>query len=94
MSALEDAGIEGFRFHDLRHTAASYMAMTGATQGELMAILGHKTSNMTKRYTHYNSKHLQDLMTRTENKFFRFKETPTQKVTIHHHFESKQLTKV
>lgn len=63
--ALKTAEIEGFRFHDLRHTAASYMAMSGATQGELMAILGHGHPRMTSRYAHYSQKHIFELMQRT-----------------------------
>lgn len=62
VNALKQAKIENFRFHDLRHAAASYLAMNGATQGELMAILGHKTPNMTKRYAHYSQKHVANLM--------------------------------
>lgn len=58
---------EGVRFHDLRHTAASYLAMNGATQGELMEILGHKSPSQTKRYSHYNQKHIARLMERTSN---------------------------
>lgn len=57
-NAVERAGIKNFRFHDLRHTAASYMAMSGATQGELMAILGHRSPAMTRRYAHYSQTHL------------------------------------
>lgn len=64
---LKVAGIENFRFHDLRHTAASYMAMGGATQGELMAILGHKSPKMTQRYAHYSQKHLSGVMERAYN---------------------------
>lgn len=67
--ALRDAGIKEFRWHDLRHTAASYLAMDGATQGELMAILGHRSPHMTRRYAHYSQKHLADLMERSHNKF-------------------------
>jgi len=63
--ALKIAGIEGFRFHDLRHTAASYMAMSGATQGELMTILGHRTPQMTRRYAHYSQDHLKKLLEKT-----------------------------
>ena len=39
-------------FHMLRHTAASQLAMRGATMLELAAILGHKTLAMVKRYSH------------------------------------------
>lgn len=62
--ALQTAGIKEFRWHDLRHTAASHLAMNGATQGELMAILGHRSPHMTRRYAHYSQKHLSKLMER------------------------------
>ena len=48
VSALEEAKIIDFRFHDLRHTAASFLAMNGATTSELAEILGHKTLQMVK----------------------------------------------
>jgi integrase len=56
-NALNAASISNFRWHDLRHTAASYIAMKGATQGELMAILGHRSPGMTRRYAHYSQDH-------------------------------------
>ncbi len=65
--ALKAAGIENLVFHDLRHTAASHLAMNGATQGELMAILGHKSPSMTRRYAHYSQKHMANLMERMHN---------------------------
>lgn len=46
------AGIADFNFHDLRHCAASYLAMNGATSGEIAEVLGHKTLAMVKRYAH------------------------------------------
>lgn len=64
---LKQENILNFRFHDLRHAAASYLAMNGATQGELMAILGHKTPNMTRRYAHYSQKHVATLLERMHN---------------------------
>jgi integrase len=51
-TALKRAGITDFRFHDLRHSCASYLAMNGATSAEIAAVLGHKTLEMVKRYAH------------------------------------------
>lgn len=55
--ALKMAGIQDFRFHDLRHTAASYLAMNGASLAEIAEILGHKTLQMVKRYAHLSEQH-------------------------------------
>jgi integrase len=41
-----------FRWHDLRHTAASYLTMSGIGVIEVARVLGHKTLAMTLRYTH------------------------------------------
>jgi integrase len=45
-------GMEGFRFHDLRHTAGTLAARTGATTKELMARLGHASANAAMIYQH------------------------------------------
>ncbi len=50
--AVKTAGISDFRFHDLRHTAASRMADAGADAFTLATILGHSDIRMTARYTH------------------------------------------
>lgn len=55
--ALEEAEIEDFRFHDLRHTTASYLAMNGASLLEIADVLGHKQIQMTKRYSHLCVEH-------------------------------------
>jgi integrase len=62
--ALERAGIEDFRFHDLRHTAASYLAMNGATLAEIAEVLGHKTLAMVKRYAHLTEQHTSGVVRR------------------------------
>jgi integrase len=49
--AVAAAGIMGFRFHDLRHTAATYLAQQGATEQQLRAIGGWK-SGIVSRYVH------------------------------------------
>ncbi|MEK6594687.1 MAG: site-specific integrase [Pseudomonadota bacterium] len=67
--ALKAAGIENFRFHDLRHSAASYLAMSGATPGEIAAVLGHKTLAMVKRYAHLSEQHTAGVVQRMANKF-------------------------
>lgn len=51
-NVVEKAGLKKLRFHDLRHTAASHLAMNGASTLEIAAILGHKTLAMVKRYSH------------------------------------------
>jgi integrase len=56
--ALKRAGITGFRFHDLRHTAASYMAMNGAPPSDVGEALGHKDPKQTKRYSHLSTTHV------------------------------------
>ncbi|GAK82803.1 integrase [Vibrio ponticus] len=55
--ALAKAHIENFRFHDLRHTCASILAMNGATLLEIKQVLGHKTITMTQRYAHLCVEH-------------------------------------
>src|SRR5262245_62256681 len=44
--------IEDFRFHDLRHTAASWMRMSGADIHTVAQLLGHKDLRMAARYQH------------------------------------------
>jgi integrase len=56
--AVERAGLSNFRFHDLRHTAASHLAMRGRPLKEIQEILGHKSFSMTLRYAHLSPRHL------------------------------------
>jgi integrase len=55
--ALEAAGIRDFRFHDLRHTTASYLAANGASLLEIADTLGHRTLAMVRRYSHLTQTH-------------------------------------
>lgn len=69
-NALKRAGIEDFRFHDLRHSAASYLAMNGATLTEIAEILGHKTLQMVKRYSHLSEDHTAQVVSNMNEKIF------------------------
>lgn len=62
--ALLVAGIEDFRFHDLRHSCASMLVMNGATLYETAQILGHKSTQTTARYAHLSVEHKQALTDR------------------------------
>lgn len=50
--AIERAKIKNFKFHDLRHCCASYMAQAGADLSVIAEVLGHRKLDMTRRYTH------------------------------------------
>lgn len=69
-TALAAAGIHNFRFHDLRHCTASYLAMNGATLAEIADILGHKTLSMVKRYTHIAESHSAKVVAAMNDKIF------------------------
>ena len=62
--ALEDAEIKDFRFHDLRHSCASYLAQSGASLLEIADVLGHKQISVTKRYAHLCIEHKSNLINR------------------------------
>jgi len=50
--ALAVAGISDFRFHDCRHSAASFLTDAGVNHVVIAEILGHRTLAMVKRYSH------------------------------------------
>jgi integrase len=68
--ALAEAEIEDFRFHDLRHSSASYLAMSGATLTDIAAVLGHKTLAMVKRYAHLSDEHVGRVVARMNESIF------------------------
>lgn len=57
-AALATAGISDFHWHDLRHTAASYLAMSGVSLVEIAKVLGHRTLAMVARYSHLSDDHI------------------------------------
>jgi integrase len=69
-TARKYAGIPDFRFHDLRHSAASYLAMSGASLAEIAEVLGHKTLTMVKRYAHLSEAHTASVVARMNAAIF------------------------
>lgn len=53
--ALKRAGIQDFRWHDLRHTFASYHAMNGTPLLTLKALGGWQSLDMVNRYAHLSA---------------------------------------
>jgi integrase len=68
--ALKRAEIDDFHFHDLRHSAASYLAMNGASLAEIAEVLGHKTLQMVKRYAHLSEAHTTRVVASMNEKIF------------------------
>ena len=55
--AVEDAEIDDFHFHDLRHTFASQLLLKGGSLKDVQELLGHKDIKMTMRYAHLTQEH-------------------------------------
>ncbi len=69
-TVLQKAELQDFHFHDLRHSAASYLAMNGATVAEIAEVLGHKTLQMVKRYSHLTEQHTAKVVEKMNKQIF------------------------
>lgn len=69
-AVVKAAKLEDFRFHDLRHSAASYLAMNGASLAEIAEVLGHKTLQMVKRYAHLSEAHTSKVVAAMNKRIF------------------------
>jgi integrase len=58
--AVKEAGIKNFRYHDLRHTFASRLVMAGVDIRTVQTLMGHRTIQMTLRYSHLSPAHLRE----------------------------------
>jgi integrase len=70
LEVLKRAQVPDFRFHDLRHSTASYLAMSGVTIAEVAAVLGHKTLQMAMRYSHHSEAHTSGIVKALDEKLF------------------------
>ena len=65
--ALKRAGIENFRWHDLRHTWATWHRQSGTPTHELQRLGGWRTSVMVERYAHLAPDHLATAASRLDS---------------------------
>ncbi len=65
---LKIAGIEDFRPHDLRHTFASHLVVSGCDIRTVQRLMGHKTITMTMRYSRLSEMHLKNAVSKLGKK--------------------------
>ncbi len=69
--AVKNAGLNNFKFHDLRHSFASYCVMNGSSLNEIADLLGHKSyHSVTKRYCHLSDAYRKDVVISMNEKIF------------------------
>ena len=80
-NTLKRAGIENFKFHDLRHDRASTLAQGGASIAQIAEVLGHKTLQMVKRYAHLTEGHVASVLEKLDQDVFGKTQTESLKST-------------
>ena len=86
-AAVEKAGLEDFRFNDLRHTSASWHRQAGTSCDELKELGEWKTRSMVDRYAKFATEHLATAAKRIEAA------TTKNVIELSHFWHSEQMTK-
>ena len=80
-NALKRAGIENFRWHDLRHDWATWHVMAGTTIAELQELAAWESDLMVKRYAHFAPEELRATANRLATFSSTVREGATQEST-------------
>src|SRR6185437_15012916 len=76
LRACRKVKIADFKLHDLRHTAASWLRMSGADLQDVADLLGHRDLRMTRRYAHLSPAHLSAAVKRLDAVFGNVRQLP------------------
>ncbi len=87
--AMKRAGIENFRWHDLRHTWASWHVQNGTPLFALQELGGWETAKMVRRYAHLNAEHVAPYAMNTES----HGDDPTSGFSRHSPIETREKIK-
>ena len=74
-ATLKRAKMRKVRFHDLRHTFASHLAMAGIPIRTIQQLMGHEGIDMTLKYAHLSEGHQREAMDKLEHQLQRFRNT-------------------
>ena len=77
--ALKDAGITDFRFHDLRHTFATYALLNSKDLRAVQETLGHQRVSTTQKYAHVLTRQKRNVIDQTSSFFMPFMVKKTDK---------------
>jgi len=61
-AAVKRAGLGDFHWHDLRHSCASFLAESGASLRQIGEVLGHRSVEATRRYSHLTEQNAHELV--------------------------------
>jgi len=75
-ATLKRAKMRKIRYHDIRHTFASHLAMAGVPIRTIQELMGHQTMDMTLKYAHLTEGHRREAMDKLEQQLQRFRNTP------------------